>query len=358
VATTISPVSLTELLLNSAAEQAQESQAPAPNTANANNGTAAATGDQFTLSPQNAAQAAGLFSVNQVTLFSAAAQALLAQAAAPPANPANTSAAAANSTAQPTAQESAAANAVAALPALAAATAAISNSAAVNAAPVATPSITQQLQTLNNALAALGLSQADINKIDSVAGFINDFNPAAFTNLANQLEALAQQQTAPQTPANPPATANTSAASANTASADTNAMNTTAANPNVANAANTNPAALQIQELLIRFSGAGAPGAAGETTSATSGTGAVITPNPNGPLPASAPSLQVELSLTQQRAHNSRERAGGSGQRKSAGKRKSGARNTNRGGNGVRIESCRRCDRPSPARGAPARAPR
>jgi hypothetical protein len=306
MATTISPVNLTELLLNSAAEQAQESQAPAPNTANANNGTAAATGDQFTLSPQNAAQAAGLFSVSQVTLFSAAAQALLAQAAAPSANPANTSAAAANSTAQPTAQESAAANALAALPALAAATAATANSAAVNAAPVTTPSITQQLQTLNNALAALGLSQADINKIDSIAGFINDFNPAAFTNLANQLEALPQPQTASQTAANAPATANASAANANTPNANANAANTTAANPNVANAANVNPAALQIQELLIRFSGAGAPGAAGGTTSATSGTGAVIAPNPNGPLPASAPSLQVELSLTDNNGHTIR----------------------------------------------------
>jgi hypothetical protein len=308
---TISPVNLTELLLNSTAEQAQEAQAPAPSKANANNGTTAATGDQFTPSAQNAAQAAGLFTVNQVTLFSVAGQALLALAAAPPANPANTTAAAANGTAQPTAQESVAANAVAALPALAAATAATANAAAVNAAaaPASTTSIAQQLQTLNNALAALGLSQTDINKIDSVAGFINDFDPVAFTNLANQLEALAQQQTASQTPANAPATANASAASANTASAaDTNAANTNAANANVANAASTNPAALQIQELLIRFSGAGAPEATGANT-ATGGTGAVIAPNPNGPFPASAPNLEVELSLTDNNGHTVRVRA-------------------------------------------------
>jgi myosin heavy subunit len=302
-ATTISPVNLTELLLNSTAEQAQESQAPAPSKANANNGTtAAATGDQFTLSAQNAAQAAGLFTVSQVTLFSAAAEALLAQAAAPPPNPANTTAPAANFSAAPAAQESVAANSAAAAPALAAATAlatsATANAAAANAAaaPVTTASVAQQLQTLNSALVALGLSQADINKIDSVAGFINDFNPAAFTNLANQLETLAQPQTAPQTAANAPATANASAANANTANANTNAANTAAANPNAANVANTNPPALQIQELLIRFSGAGAPGATG-------GTGAVIAPNPNGPLPASAPNLQVELSLTDNNGH-------------------------------------------------------
>jgi hypothetical protein len=305
---TISPVNLTKLLLNSAAEQAQESQSPAASKPNTNSGTPAATGDQFTLSAQNAAQAAGLFTVNQVTLFSAAADALLAQGAAAPANPANTTTPAANSTASPTAQELAAANAVAALPTLAAATAATANAAAVNAAgaPATTTSIAQQLQTLNSALAALGLSQADINKIDSVAGFINDFNPTAFTNLANQLEALAHQQTAAsQTASNAPATANASAANATTANANTNTANTNAANANVANATNTNPPALQIQDLLIHFSGGSAPAAAG-TNSATGGTGAVIAPNPNGPFPASAPNLEVELSLTDNHGHTIR----------------------------------------------------
>jgi hypothetical protein len=81
--------------LNQAPGQAQEPQA-APNAASANNGGIAATGDQFTPSAQHTAQAAGLFTVNQVTLFSAAAEFLLAQAPATQANTANTAAQPAN----------------------------------------------------------------------------------------------------------------------------------------------------------------------------------------------------------------------------------------------------------------------
>ena len=51
----------------------------------------------------------------------------------------------------------------------------------------------QQLQTLNQALAALGLSAQDIQQVDRIATVINDFNPSAFTALAYQLEELAQQ---------------------------------------------------------------------------------------------------------------------------------------------------------------------
>jgi len=63
----------------------------------------------------------------------------------------------------------------------------------------ATGSVAQQTQlnTLNNALAALGLSAADIQQIDRVASLINDFNPTAFTSLAYQLEAQAQNSTGP-----------------------------------------------------------------------------------------------------------------------------------------------------------------
>ncbi len=54
-----------------------------------------------------------------------------------------------------------------------------------------------QLETLNNALAALGLSAADIQQIDQVASLTNDFSPTAFTSLAYQLEAQAQNSAAP-----------------------------------------------------------------------------------------------------------------------------------------------------------------
>ncbi len=70
---------------------------------------------------------------------------------------------------------------------------------ATSAAPTAAGSVSQQTQlnTLNNALAALGLSAVNIRQIDRVASVINDFNPTAFTSLAYQLEAQAQKSTGP-----------------------------------------------------------------------------------------------------------------------------------------------------------------
>ena len=68
------------------------------------------------------------------------------------------------------------------------------------AAPSGSPgSISQQTQlnTLNNALAALGLSAADIQEIDQIASLTSDFKPTAFTSLAYQLEAQAQNATGP-----------------------------------------------------------------------------------------------------------------------------------------------------------------
>ena len=72
----------------------------------------------------------------------------------------------------------------------------INSTSTASAAPGSVSQQTQ-LNTLNNALAALGLSAADIRQIDRVASLINDFNPTAFTSLAYQLEAQAQNSTAP-----------------------------------------------------------------------------------------------------------------------------------------------------------------
>ena len=58
-----------------------------------------------------------------------------------------------------------------------------------------------QLNTLNNALAALGLSAADIQKIDQIASLNNDYDPAAFTSLVYQLEAQAQNASTQSLPA-------------------------------------------------------------------------------------------------------------------------------------------------------------
>src|SRR6266852_2967755 len=210
---TIGLVSLTERLLNQTAGQAQEPQAAPPSRANENNGITGATVDQFTPSAQNAAEAAGLFTVSQITLFSPAAEFLLAQAPNPQANPVNATDTAAIFTAPPAAQEAAAINTAAPVPApdAAAATAALATPAppnataanaaaaraAANAPATTSANVQHQLQLLNNALAALGLNSADIQKIDSIAGLIGDFQPTRFANLAFQLQALAQQS-APQ----------------------------------------------------------------------------------------------------------------------------------------------------------------
>jgi hypothetical protein len=90
--------------------------------------------------------------------------------------------------------------------------------------------VQDQLQALNLALAALGLTKADIQSLDRVASVLKDFNPVAYGSLVYQLEALAQQA-APQAAATAP----------NTASATTGA--------------NTNGGPFQIAELTINFSG-------------------------------------------------------------------------------------------------------
>ena len=76
-----------------------------------------------------------------------------------------------------------------------------------NGAATGTASIVEQLQALNNALQALGLSPADIQQVDRIASVIKDFNPAAFTSLAYQLAALAPPATTQQVPANAAASA-------------------------------------------------------------------------------------------------------------------------------------------------------
>ena len=63
----------------------------------------------------------------------------------------------------------------------------------------------EQIQALNAALPALGLSKEEIQEIDHLASQIQNFNPAAYTNLVNQFEAQAhpvEQQSTPNAPAN------------------------------------------------------------------------------------------------------------------------------------------------------------
>jgi hypothetical protein len=170
-------IRLTDSLLN---QTVQEFRALANTTAATTAGApanAAAPVDQFVPSSQTGvadatAEAAGLFTATQFSLLTAAQNSLLARSAATvlpqPGAPATT----------------------------------VANASRATGADVPAPgtfSIQTQLQTLNNALAQLGLSAADIQKVDRIASVINDFNATTFTNLIHQLKGLAAnaaQQTA------------------------------------------------------------------------------------------------------------------------------------------------------------------
>ena len=193
-------VQLTQSILNQTLENSSQNAdtnnkntlvAPETNAIQAN-------ADTFVPSAQNPAQDAGIFKVQQVSLFSAAANFLLqpAPTAATPTlagSPANTPDA--NATAIP-AKNTPTPAAQAVAPAAATTTAAATDAATIQ----------QQLASLNDSLALLGLSASEINVIDGVAQLIKDFNPAAFDGLINQLQTLAQAS-APQTaPANTGAT--------------------------------------------------------------------------------------------------------------------------------------------------------
>lgn len=205
----VSPINLTEALLNPAPTPSQKPELAA---ANAQNAVAATGGDVFTPSPQKAESTTDFFTTNQAALFSPAADAVLAPAA----------------------------NATQSTPNTTAATAAapIVNAAATTAPTALTTA--QQLQTLNNALEALGLDSADISKIDLLASLTSDFRTVAFTALAYQLKA---QQAAAQV-----ATGIVTAEAGKTAA------------PIAANA----NGGFHLQELQVRFASAGAAGTGGE----------------------------------------------------------------------------------------------
>jgi hypothetical protein len=90
---------------------------------------------------------------------------------------------------------------------------------AAEAAP--TTNVQEQIQALNAALPALGLSKEEIQEIDHLASQIQNFNPAAYTNLINQFETQAHQG-AQRGAANPDGNASTVASKNTTSSTKTN----------------------------------------------------------------------------------------------------------------------------------------
>ena len=271
-------VNLAESLLNQTATAQALQALPATNgtgTATAGAVNTQAILDEFVPSSQTGAanataEAAGLFTAAQIPLFTAAANSLLSQSTPAQTNPAvapgNTVAplvpplvslleGTAQIPIQTVATTPAPAAAIPTAATLAVAVAGVQagtngNATAANVAPVATPqqpaapaaatnsasaigaattaaagtlANQAQLQTLNNSLAALGLSTSAIQTVDQIANAINDFNPDAYSSLVYQLEAAAQAA-ASQTPAS-----NAAAASTPTAATQAPATNVGAA---------------------------------------------------------------------------------------------------------------------------------
>jgi hypothetical protein len=250
-------VNLAERLLNQGSTQGQD--APVTQNGSASNGAnsaGAGVEDLFTPSGQNsgganAAQDAGLFTAPRTSVFTAAANLLLGRNA-PPAQPATatsptgasgngvesttaTNAASASGSPAPAPalgandtirpiiaagplagagangangsnNSSGSANGTATSPGSVANASSSANASAANASTSTASSVLAsetQLQSLNNSLAALGLTAQQIDQIDQIASIINDFNPDFFTALAYQLQAAAQakQGAAPATAA-------------------------------------------------------------------------------------------------------------------------------------------------------------
>jgi len=190
-------VQLTQRLLHQTLENSQDDRHAPPSTKSPSAPTLSQNSntDSFVPSSQNPAQDSGIFQVARVSLFSAAADSLIARSATPQAT--------ASPTAPPPSQT------------------ANTSTPAISIAPsVATAQDSQtQIASLNASLAALSLSPEEITVIDRVAQLIKDFNPAAFTDLINQLQSLAAAvapQTTSATP--PPATTNPAATAATAAS--------------------------------------------------------------------------------------------------------------------------------------------
>jgi hypothetical protein len=290
-------------------------------------------GDRFTSSRQGGsgqdAEDAGLFTVNSVSFFSAAATFFLAQTSPSSAGQAST----ATTSAPSASSNSTASTSAPVTPVVQSTTAAPATSASVDAtspantqvtpvtqpptvvAPVSTPTVSgsttattadsggqNPLQALNNSLVALGLNQQEIQAFDQIATFIQAVSPAAFADLVSGLQALAQQVTqaaataAPSTQSDSTAAAPSSSGSASDSAstsasavpaASTGTTSTGAASAASASSTSAAPAAsatpasssgVQIEELVVQFSEVqvqgtvNSPATGSQGSNATSGT--------------------------------------------------------------------------------------
>lgn len=210
--------------VNPLVEQQLERQHGTNASGRQNEGNGAVGEDTFTPSSESdsaqaTAQAAGIFQLTQ------AAPAANTPPAQPPSNAGQNLPSSQNAPVGADTVDSA--PTIGAADAGAAATAGqqIAGAPAAQAATTAGPSnvdVQGQVQALNLALAALGLSHYDIQQIDRIATVIQNFNPSAYTDLVNQFQRQAQQAKQLTTPppanigteANPPAAANSGTSAA------------------------------------------------------------------------------------------------------------------------------------------------
>jgi hypothetical protein len=269
--------------------------------------------------PDGSSEAGGTYQISQFQVFSASATLLLAQTGSPTQTPTATVSGATGTqdTANPVATNPATGNSTTATTSAATASGGASQAAASPAAttttaapetvtPASTGSTAQSasgtsasaaspLQGLNSVLQALGLSQQDIQAFDQVASLIQSLSPAAYADLVNVFQTLAQQ-IAQASQSAPSASSNTASSAATpvsdpTASATTAAATTPAATTPAATSAASTPAAattpsasgapasggIQVDELSIRFSALEIQGTIGNP----SGTSSTSNANPS-----------------------------------------------------------------------------
>jgi hypothetical protein len=245
-------VNLAERILNNSSKGSGDSNlSPKQSKPVATVSAESNSGDQFTPSVANEVDA-GLFQVTQISLLSAAAEFFLSRTNSPQANsPVVRAEAPLGATATPAISLPTTPAAQNSPQTLASTTNTVpAGSSTLSAAPTATasaplPSSTistansslSQLQSLNNALSALGLDPTELAQVDRIASLIQDFSPLAFTSLVYQIEALANADTSQSV------AAASSSSNAGTAATTGNASGVNATG------------GFQVSELAIKFSG-------------------------------------------------------------------------------------------------------
>jgi len=243
--------------------------------------------DHFTNSSNqgqgSSAEDAGLFTVQQVQVFSASAVFVLAQNSSSASAPASTTpastttgSAGSGSTPSPDAQAaptsasaSAPADPTATVASGAATATPTTGSTAIDSAiaPVSSGASTSgtantqgtsALEGLNSSLAALGLNQQEIQAFDQLANLIQTLSPEAFTALTNAFQSLAQEVTqGATTTSNAPVdgTTSTGDVASSPASGTTSQTDPSSGSVTPATTGDSTPSGgLQVEEVVVRFS--------------------------------------------------------------------------------------------------------